>query len=203
LLEVVLITTGLFLGIAGESWRESREHRELAEQSLRRFRDEFKANRNEVLRVHDRHIKEADDMRAYLKANGPALMAHMADPTKPIPVPVPDNTTDSAGFGYAAWDVALATQSLAYIDPELVAVIGDTVLHEKLLLKRYEEVLPRLDKAIGGVTRPLDQEPPPCQRINCVTWMRLPHVSFSIAILEAVTSVGGMVNSAPCGFIRS
>jgi hypothetical protein len=27
---------------------------------------------------------------------------------------------------------------------------GDTVLHEKLLLKRYEEVLPRLDKAIGG-----------------------------------------------------
>lgn len=96
LLEVVLITTGVFLGIAGESWRESREHRELAEQSLRRFRDEFKANRNEVLRVHDRHIKEADDMRAYLKANGPALMAHMADPTKPIPVPVPDNTTDSA-----------------------------------------------------------------------------------------------------------
>ena len=29
----------------------------------------------------------------------------------------------SAGFGYAAWDVALATQSLAYIDLELVAVI--------------------------------------------------------------------------------
>ncbi len=188
LLEVALITTGVFLGLAGESWRESREHRDLAEQSLRRFRDEFKANRNEVLRVHDRHIKEADDMRAYLKANGPALMAHMGDPTKPIPTPVPDNTTDSAGFGYAAWDVALATQSLAYIDPELVAVIsgvyrmqqmvdedhraiqqasysfgnsvqwfvgvtsyfGDTVLHEKLLLKRYEEIQPRLDRAIDA-----------------------------------------------------
>jgi hypothetical protein len=27
--------------------------------------------------------------------------------------------------------------------------------------------------------------------------MRLPQVSFSMAILEAVTSVGGMVNSAP------
>ena len=147
----------------------------IASSPLRRFRDEFKANRNEVL-------------RAYLKANAPVLMAHMGDPTKPIPMPVPDNTTDSAGFGYAAWDVALATQSLAYIDPELVAVIsgvyrmqqmvdedhraiqqaaysygnsvqwfvgvttyfGDTVLHEKLLLKRYEEIQPRLDQAIDG-----------------------------------------------------
>jgi hypothetical protein len=27
--------------------------------------------------------------------------------------------------------------------------------------------------------------------------MRLPQVSFSIAIVEPVTSVGGMVNSAP------
>jgi len=31
--------------------------------------------------------------------------------------------------------------------------------------------------------------------------MRLAQVSFSMAILEAVTSVGGMVNSAPRAFI--
>ena len=36
----------------------------------------------------------------------------------------------SAGFGYAAWDVALATQSLAYIDPELVAVIAEGKITE-------------------------------------------------------------------------
>ena len=41
------------------------------------------------------------------------------------------------------------------------------------------------------------------QRFSCVTWMRLPHVSCSIEILDAVTSVGGMVNSAPQAFIRS
>ena len=34
---------------------------------------------------------------------------------------MPDMATDSAGVAYAAWDVALATQSLAYIDPDLVA----------------------------------------------------------------------------------
>ena len=41
------------------------------------------------------------------------------------------------------------------------------------------------------------------QRFSSVTWMRLPQVSFSMAILEAVTSVGGMVNSAPLAFMRS
>ena len=188
LLEVALITTGVFLGLAGESWRESRHHHELAEQSLRRFRAEFTDNRKQVVRVHDTHVRQQREMRAYISANSPGLLAHMGDPTKPIPAGLPDNTTDAAGFGYAAWDVALATQSLAYIDPELVAQIsavyrvqqmvdedhraiqqvsysfsnyvqwflgvttyfGDTVLHEKLLLRKYEEILPALDKAIGG-----------------------------------------------------
>ena len=111
----------------------------------------------------------------------------MLDVRRPLPLPLPDIITDSAVFDYSAWDVALATESLAYIDPQLVAMIsdahrmqqmveddhkaiaqvtysfqnqvhwlrglgayfGDTALHEKLLLERYEKLLPRLDKAIG------------------------------------------------------
>jgi len=41
------------------------------------------------------------------------------------------------------------------------------------------------------------------QRISCVTWMRLPQVSLSMAIFDAVTAFGGTVNSAPCAFMRS
>jgi hypothetical protein len=187
LLEVVLITAGVFLGLAGESWRETREHRELAGQSLRRFREEIKTNRAAVLRVHQRHQDQAKGMNDYFIANGPALMAAMLDPRKPLPLPVPDTVTDSAVFDFSAWDVALATESLAHIDPELVAMIsdahrmqqmveedhkaiaqvsysfqnqvhwlrglagyfGDTALHERLLLERYEKLLPRLDNAIG------------------------------------------------------
>ena len=187
-LEVVLITAGVFLGLAGESWRESREHRELAEQSLRRFREEVKSNRQAVLRVHQMHQDQEKAMIDYFNANGPALMASMLDPRKPMPAPVPDVTTDSAVFDYSTWDVAVATESLAYIDPEVVAMIsdaqrmqqmieedhraiaqvlysfqnqvhylrgvtgyfGDTALHERLLLERYEKLLPRLDKAIGA-----------------------------------------------------
>jgi hypothetical protein len=185
-LEVVLITAGVFLGLAGESWRESREHRELAEQTLRRFREEVKGNRAAVLRVHQRHEDQEKGLYDYFAANGPALMASMLDPRKPLPQPVPDIVTDSAVFDYSTWDVAVATESLAYIDSEVIAMIsaaqrmqqmieedhkaiaqvtysfqnqvhwlrglagyfGDTALHERLLLERYEKLLPRLDKAI-------------------------------------------------------
>ena len=106
---------------------------------------------------------------------------------QPLPQPVPDMSTDSAGVAYAAWDVALATQSLAYIDPDLVAAMssayrlqqmyedahrhiqqaqysatvpiqlmrghmtyfGDASIYEELLLKQYETILKRLDRAVG------------------------------------------------------
>ena len=187
LLEVVLITSGVFLGLAGESWRETREHRELAHQSLLRFKEEFESNRRAVQRVHQKHEEQEKALAAYLSANGPALLASMLDPRQPVPTPIPDTVTDSAVFDYSAWDVALATESLAYIDPRLVALIsdahrmqqmieddhkaiaqvsysyqnlvhflrgltgyfGDTALHERLLLQRYEKLLPELDTAIG------------------------------------------------------
>jgi hypothetical protein len=186
-LEIILITTGVSLGLAGEQWRESRHHQELARTSLERFRSEFQANRKEVLRVMEDHRKELDGLRGYLRENNTTLIAHMIDHAKPIPFPLPRAVTDSAGVDFSAWDFALATQSLAYIDPELVASMssayrlqqiyidahrsiqqasyqmtdivywlngvttyfGDAVLYERLLLKRYDDILPRLEKALG------------------------------------------------------
>lgn len=43
-LQVVLIALGVFLGLAGEEWRESRENQRLGEDALRRFRAELVAN---------------------------------------------------------------------------------------------------------------------------------------------------------------
>jgi hypothetical protein len=187
-LEVALITAGVFLGLLGEQWRENAEHRELAKASLHRFRSEFQANKAEVERVYSRHVQELQGLQKYFTEHRAALMAHQADPRQPLPQPVPDMTTDSAGVAYAAWDVALATQALAYIDPDLVAAMssayrmqqmyedahrniqqaqyaagapitmmrghaayfGDASLYEELLLKRYNDILSRLDKAIGN-----------------------------------------------------
>src|SRR5262245_5001986 len=110
-LEVALITVGVFLGLAGEQWRENVHDRELAQASLRRFKGEFEANRAEVLRVRDRHAKELKDLQAYIGANHLALAQHVIDPRSPIPTPLPDLVTDSAGVDFGAWDFALATQS--------------------------------------------------------------------------------------------
>jgi len=187
-LEVLLIAVGVFLGLAGEQWRENVRHRELAHQSLERFRQEFRLNRAEVVRVHDRHVQQMKGLEAYFRQYDKELSLHTIDRSKPIPGPIPDTVTDSALFDYSAWELAVATQSLAYMDPELVAKMsaayrmqqmyedshraiaqtsysmtdvvywlrgvmtwfGDASLYEELLLKWYDEILPRMDKAIGS-----------------------------------------------------
>ena len=61
-------------------------------------------------------------------------------------------------------------------------------------------------RADGGRRRSQGSHPakrPPYQRASCVIWIRLPQVSFSMAMVEPVTSVGGIVNSAPRALMRS
>lgn len=41
------------------------------------------------------------------------------------------------------------------------------------------------------------------QRSSAAIWTRLPQVSFTMAMVEPETLVGGMVNSAPAAFMRS
>jgi hypothetical protein len=108
-LEVVLIGTGVFLGLAGEQWRESARHRELAEASLRRFRSEILTNRKAVAGVTDYHVTTKKGLDTYLAA----------DRKRRQSVEVHLNGLQPVFFEHSAWDVALATQSLAYIDTQL------------------------------------------------------------------------------------
>lgn len=67
-LQVVLIALGVFLGLAGEEWREDRENRRVAADTLRRFREEITANREAVLAVKDYHTEQLADLNAYFAA---------------------------------------------------------------------------------------------------------------------------------------
>ena len=124
-LEVVLIGIGVFLGMAADQWRSDRQHRDQARDSLQRFRAEIQANQAAVDRVKDYHVAIQKAIGAYL------------DPkTRP--------TTDlemvkgflPAVFEHTAWDLALATQSLADIDPglafELARLYGSQQTYEGL-----------------------------------------------------------------------
>jgi hypothetical protein len=179
-LEVVLIATGVFLGLAGDQWRERAQHREMAEAALRRFRTEILANRKAVIAVKDYHSTTLKSLDAYLPADAAArknLDVHI-EGLRP------------AAIERTAWDLALATQSLADIDPQLGFALAriytsqqayaeltrgilqamylrppnenldaflrsmalyydDVVLMEPELVRRYDEVLPQLDHALG------------------------------------------------------
>jgi hypothetical protein len=178
-LEVVLISMGVFLGLAGEQWRESAHHRELAEDALRRFRTELTANRRAVAAVRDYHVT--------LKK---ALDAHLSRPAghrEKFSATI--HGLEPASFEQTAWDLAIATQSLTYIDPQLAYSLaqvynlqqrylelshgilqamyirppdenfeafletmavyyGDIVIYEPGLLRQYDDLLPRVDRAL-------------------------------------------------------
>lgn len=109
LLEVALIGTGVFLGLAGEQWRQSAEHRELAREALRRFRSEIATNRARVADVKDYHVTVRTRIETYLRAD--------ANARKSLTVAM--QGVQPVRFEHTAWDLALATQSLTYIDRDL------------------------------------------------------------------------------------
>jgi hypothetical protein len=113
-LEIALIAVGVFLGLMGEQWRERQQHRELAETALRRFRSEFQTNREAVAAVKDKHESDLKGIQAYLRADA-STRGSMAYPFR---------GTNPAFLEYTAWDLALATQSLAFVDPKLAASIA-------------------------------------------------------------------------------
>ena len=178
-LEVALISMGVFLGLAGEQWRESRHTRELAEDALRRFRTEIDMNRKKVTAVRDYHVNMQKAAEDYFKAPpGHRVFNFKLHGLEP------------ATFDRTAWDLALATQSLSYVDNrvafDLARVyslqerytelwhgminalyqhppledpapfygamdvwLGDVVYEEPELLKQYGALLPELDRALG------------------------------------------------------
>jgi hypothetical protein len=169
-----------------EQWRERAQKRELAQGSLQRFRSEFVTNRKAVLAVRAEHLEGLKAIQVFLKA----------DSSTRAGLPFPFDGTNPAFFEYSAWEVALATQSLAYIDqelahriahvyaaqrqldgatrdithvmyaktayPDLISFLtsmavyfGDCNLIEPRLIALYDEIIPQLDRALGGraVTR--------------------------------------------------
>jgi hypothetical protein len=109
LLEVILISGGVFLGLLGEQWRESAHRREVAESALRSLKRELQANRKEVARVEEYHTSTAKDLRAFLAADAKQRQKlHLTiQGIQPVL------------FEHAAWDLTTATGALADIQPEL------------------------------------------------------------------------------------
>jgi hypothetical protein len=111
---MLLISMGVFLALMGEQWLETAHTRELAEASLRRFRAEILTNRKAVAAVKEYHVTTLKSLQTYLAADPKAR------PTLTVQI----KGLQPARFEHTAWDLALATQSLAHIDPELAFALS-------------------------------------------------------------------------------
>jgi len=114
LVEIALIAAGVFLGLAGDAWREREQKREAARASLRRFRAEIAANRAAVAAVRDYHVTTLASVRSYLAK--PNRTRNVAD--------VQIEGLQWVTFEHTAWDLALATQSLAFLDSDVAFALS-------------------------------------------------------------------------------
>src|SRR6476619_3868992 len=74
LIEVALVGVGVFLGLLAYQWHGDRQHRELADATLRYFREEIMVNKRAIERLRPYHTALSNDVAKFLKAEGPRTM---------------------------------------------------------------------------------------------------------------------------------
>ena len=112
LFEVLLIAVGVFLALWANNWHEDREHRAQARAALRNFAGEMEANRQATQGNRQYHEALARELVQFLRSKEP---------------PTEDRFNKEVHFEgvrpviyeHTAWDLALATQALSYLKPDL------------------------------------------------------------------------------------
>src|SRR4029453_14470467 len=112
ILEVVLISIGVFLALWGNSWNGEGEHRARAHPTLRNFADELRANQQAVRSERQYHETLARQLHEFLISNEPPTEER---PQKRVQL----KGVRPIIFEHTAWDLALATQAFSYLTPEL------------------------------------------------------------------------------------
>jgi len=112
LFEVVLIAVGVFLGLWANNWHEDREHRAQGEAALRNFAGEMEANRQATQHYRSYHETLAQELTQFLRSQEPPSQDRFNkevhfEGLRPVI------------FEHTAWDLALATQALSYLKPDL------------------------------------------------------------------------------------
>lgn len=187
-LEVVLITVGVFAALMADQWRERAHERRLAQDALRRFRAEIVANRNAVAAVKDYHVTLNESLRAYLSADPktrsretvrihglqPAFFEETAwdlalatQSLSHIDSDLAYRLSRAYGLQRAYGQFTRSIMQAIYLQPieenfaGLAAYYGDVVLWEPQLLQMYDDILPRIDRALGAANRPGAPAPAP------------------------------------------
>jgi hypothetical protein len=119
LLEIVLISLGVFLGLLAEQWRASHHEHEEAQAALRNFRTEILVNEKAIKVVKDYHSKLHQQLKDFLSSEGPMTAERYRQE-----VHIRDELPLAVTFEHSTWDLALATQSFSFVKPDLAAALA-------------------------------------------------------------------------------
>lgn len=125
LLEVGLIGLGVFFGLWANDWHESQEHRALAANTLRNFDDEMHANEETVQRNRDYHETLAAQLATFSHEKN-----HSQEEFNRT---VRFLGVRPAMFEHTALDLALATQALSYLPPDLAFSIARVYTKQRMI----------------------------------------------------------------------
>ena len=134
LIEVVLVAVGVFLALWANNWHEDREHRAQAQAALRNFVAEMDANRQATQRNRAYHETFARELREFLASKEPASEDRLNksvhfEGMRPVI------------FEHTAWDLALATQALSYLDSDLAFDISKVYTQQNAFQKLEDSFL--------------------------------------------------------------
>jgi hypothetical protein len=132
--EVALIAVGVFLALWANNWHEDREHRAQARAALRNFAAEMETNRQAIQRNRAYHEAFSRELREFLASKEPANEDRLYksvhyEGMRPVI------------FEHTAWDLALATQALSYLDPDLAFDISKVYTKQNAFEKLEDSFL--------------------------------------------------------------
>ena len=112
LTEVVLIGISVFLALLANQWSEAREHRDRANASVRYFREEIVTNQKAIETRRQYHEALPAAIDSFLQSDVPKTFESFG-------TAVHFHGLEPVVFEQTAWNLALANQSLSYLDPRL------------------------------------------------------------------------------------
>jgi hypothetical protein len=98
-------------------WHDDRQHRELADATLRYFHEEILVNKQAIERVRPYHAALSQEVGSFLQVEGPKT-------TQRFQSVVHFRGVEPVQFERTAWDLALATQSFSYLPVKLAYAIS-------------------------------------------------------------------------------
>ena len=144
--ELVMISVAVFLGLLADQWRESRQFQAAGLAALSRLQAEVLTNQKMVTAERDYHQRMLKDLTAFV--NAARVFPYDTHPMA-WKTPRPGDRkaffdanprlegTHPIFFEHTAWDLAVVTQALAHIDPDLAYRIS-RVYTQQALFQTYE-----------------------------------------------------------------